>query len=121
MDSPARFSFPPLFSAGIMTAVTITSRTSPASGAANRIIRVAAVCERTGLSRTTVWRLERQGAFPARRRLSPGAVGWLESEVDEWIASRLTVLSSLGRHCLSAGGANVAQRVEKANRPSDAR
>src|SRR5438876_10456063 len=108
MDSPARFSFPPLFSAGIMTAVTITSRTSPASGAANRIIRVAAGCERTGLSRTTVWRLERQGAFPARRRLSPGPVGWLESEVDEWLAPRLTALVRAGRDCLSAGGAGVA-------------
>ena len=93
MDSPARFSFRPPSSSGIVITVMTTSTSSPASVPANRILRVAAVCERAGLSRTTVWRLERRGAFPARRYLSPGAVGWLESEVDEWIATRLTVVA----------------------------
>ena len=55
-----------------------------------RILRVDQVLARTGLSRTTLWRLERHGTFPRRRQLSPGAVGWLESEVQAWILSRLT-------------------------------
>ena len=54
----------------------------------DRFLRCDEVLARTGLSRTTVWRLERSGGFPARRRLSPNTVGWLESEVEEWIASR---------------------------------
>jgi prophage regulatory protein len=56
----------------------------------DRIIREPAVNDLTGLSRTTRWRLERQGKFPARRKLSDNAVGWLESEVRDWIASRNT-------------------------------
>ena len=37
-----------------------------------------AVRDRTGLSRSTIWRLERRGTFPMHRRISLNAVGWLE-------------------------------------------
>ncbi len=52
-----------------------------------RILRERQVVERTGLSRSTLWRLERRGHFPARRRIAPGAVGWLESEIDDYLAA----------------------------------
>jgi prophage regulatory protein len=55
-----------------------------------QILRVQDVEHRTGLSRTSLWRLQRAGDFPPSRRLSPGTVGWLESEVEAWIASRST-------------------------------
>lgn len=42
----------------------------------------------TGISRDTIRRLERKGMFPARRRLSPGRVGWLQSEIELWIEAR---------------------------------
>ncbi len=46
-------------------------------------------CERlTGLSRSTLWRLERAGSFPRRRKLSANAVGWLENEVRAWLQDR---------------------------------
>jgi prophage regulatory protein len=46
-------------------------------------------CERmTGLSRSTLWRLEREGSFPRRRKLSANAVGWLENEVRIWLQKR---------------------------------
>ena len=54
----------------------------------NRFARVSEVERVTGLSRTTIWRLERQNEFPRRRRLSANAVGWLESEIQEWISER---------------------------------
>jgi len=41
-----------------------------------------------GLGYTTCWRLEKAGQFPARVRLSVGRVGWLLSEVQDWIANR---------------------------------
>lgn len=41
----------------------------------------------TGLGYTTIFKLERDGKFPARRQLSPGRVGWLTSEVDAWLLS----------------------------------
>lgn len=43
------------------------------------------------LSATTIWRLEKAGKFPNRRQISPGKVGYLASEIDEWAASRQLV------------------------------
>src|SRR6185503_3863781 len=54
-----------------------------------RFLRFTAVRERTGLSRSTIWRLERQGVFPKHRRISQNAVGWLEQEVNEWMLGRV--------------------------------
>lgn len=51
-------------------------------------LRWPAVKQATQLSRTTAWRLERQGEFPARRKLSANTVGWLRSEVETWVQSR---------------------------------
>ncbi len=53
-----------------------------------RVVREPECKRRTGLSRTTRWRLERAGKFPRRRRLSANAIGWFESELVSWIASR---------------------------------
>lgn len=47
--------------------------------------------EKTGLKSTTQWKLERIGQFPARRMISRGICGWLESDVDEWILNRKIV------------------------------
>ncbi len=58
-----------------------------------RLIRTDEVATRTGLSRTTLWRLERKGEFPVRRQIGENSVGWLESEVDDWIESRPPVRS----------------------------
>jgi prophage regulatory protein len=63
----------------------------------SRIIRRREVCDRTGLSYPTIWRMEHAGQFPTRVQLNPDAtginvaVGWLEDEVDEWIHSRIRV------------------------------
>lgn len=40
----------------------------------------------TGLGYTTIFKLERDGKFPARKQLSPGRVGWLRAEVDAWLS-----------------------------------
>lgn len=42
----------------------------------------------TGLSRPTIWRLEKDGLFPKRRRLSGNTVAWIEDEILEWLNSR---------------------------------
>ena len=42
----------------------------------------------TGKSRATIWRWERAGLFPKRRKIGPNRIGWLESEVAAWVASR---------------------------------
>lgn len=52
----------------------------------NKILRLPAVMQRTGLSRATVYRLARTGQFPSPIKLSERASGWLEMEVDSWLA-----------------------------------
>jgi len=42
----------------------------------------------TGLSRTTAWRMQRRGDFPMPVPVSPGRVGWSESELTAWKAAR---------------------------------
>ena len=54
-----------------------------------RLLRFPAVRERTGLSRSTIWRLERRGDFPRHRRISANAVAWVEEEVTRWIQLRI--------------------------------
>lgn len=46
-------------------------------------IRRAQLKTITGLSPSTVDRLEAEGQFPKRRRIGPGCVGWLFAEVRE--------------------------------------
>ena len=54
------------------------------------ILRKRAVRQRTGLSDTTIWRLEKAGEFPQRIQITDaGAVGWYEDEVDSWIHERV--------------------------------
>src|SRR6516165_2253142 len=55
-----------------------------------RRLRCREVCARTGLSRTTLRRLECRGQFPSSRKLAANAVGWLESEIEGWIATRVS-------------------------------
>lgn len=55
---------------------------------AERVIREAECRQLTGICRTTRYMMEKEGAFPARRKLGGRAVGWLLSEVTEWQLSR---------------------------------
>jgi prophage regulatory protein len=42
------------------------------------------------LSDATVWRLERRNEFPRRIQLSPGRVAWRRSEIERWLAQRMS-------------------------------
>lgn len=53
-----------------------------------KLLRFPVVRERTGLSRSTIWRLERRGEFPKHYRISPNVVAWAEEQVSDWIAER---------------------------------
>jgi prophage regulatory protein len=57
-------------------------------------IRLPEVLQRTGLSRSTIYdKLDPKSprhdpTFPKRRNLGSGSVGWLESEINDWLSSR---------------------------------
>lgn len=55
----------------------------------NRILREAEVCALTGLSRTTIWRLEQEGKFPPRCKIAKHATGWFLSQVEEWFEQKI--------------------------------
>ncbi|TXM65682.1 AlpA family phage regulatory protein [Methylobacterium sp. WL12] len=52
----------------------------------NRILRFRDVRDRTGLSRTTVWRQVKAGSFPKPVNLTKHAVGWHETDIQAWQA-----------------------------------
>ena len=54
-----------------------------------KLLRFPTVRERTGLSRSTIWRLERLGDFPMHRRISANVVAWVEEEVMGWIHTKV--------------------------------
>ncbi|CAE6826769.1 helix-turn-helix transcriptional regulator [Paraburkholderia aspalathi] len=56
-----------------------------------RFLRRPEVLKKTGLSASTIQRLERAGNFPARRVLSPHCVAWFEDELDAWLEQRALV------------------------------
>lgn len=52
------------------------------------VLRRRQVEARTGLGRSSIYALIAEGQFPAPIRLSTNTVGWLEHEIDAWIAER---------------------------------
>jgi prophage regulatory protein len=62
-----------------------------------KILRLPVVLDRTGLSRSTVYLRVTEGRFP--RPVSPGAraVGWIETEVEEWIARQIEASREIRR------------------------
>jgi len=53
-----------------------------------RILREPSVIQKTGVSRATIRRWERCGNFPARVHIGPNCVGWIESEVNDFLAAQ---------------------------------
>jgi len=53
-----------------------------------RILRRREVEARTGLSRSTTYSQMAEGSFPKPVRLGKRAVGWRDTAIDEWLASR---------------------------------
>ena len=54
-----------------------------------RILRLPNVLDRTGLSRSTVYQWVSEGRFPKPVSLGARAVGWVESDVEEWISRQI--------------------------------
>jgi prophage regulatory protein len=55
----------------------------------NTIIRLPIVKIRTGRSRSSIYADVQAGLFPAPIKIGPRAVGWLESEVEAWLAQQI--------------------------------
>ena len=58
----------------------------------DRILRDSELNAICGNSRTTRWRLIKEGKFPQPLQIGARSVGWRESDVRAWLASRPTGL-----------------------------
>ena len=71
---------------------------------ATAILRLPAVQARTGLSRSTIYLRVSEGRFPKPISLGGRAVGWVETEVDNWLQQQIE--TSRQAAALSIGGAS---------------
>ena len=54
-----------------------------------QIIRLPEVKDRTGLSKTTIYRMVKERQFPSSVNLGGRAVGWVEAEVEAYLNQRI--------------------------------
>jgi prophage regulatory protein len=55
----------------------------------SKMLRLPAVKKKTGLSRSSIYLRISQGTFPKQINLGVRAVAWVESEILDWIDSRI--------------------------------
>ena len=53
------------------------------------ILRLPDVQKKIGLSRSAIYQYIAEGSFPTSIALGSRAVGWIEAEIDDWIAGRI--------------------------------
>ena len=62
-----------------------------------KFMRLPAVVEATGKSRSELYEDMAQGTFPQAVKVGKRAVGWLEDEVAAWQADRIAARDSAGK------------------------
>lgn len=54
-----------------------------------RLIRLAEVKRRTGVSTSTIYRWMNEGKFPRSHKIGDFIAAWSESEVEDWIGNKV--------------------------------
>lgn len=70
------------------TSAHVAALGSHATRTSDRIIRRPEVQSKTGLPCSSLYEKMAKGQFPKPIKLGERSVGWRESEIDAWIASR---------------------------------
>lgn len=68
------------------------SQVSTMTNTTRRALRASKVLEKTGISRTHMYRLIQQGDFPPSYKLSERVSVWDEASVDDWLVSKFGVV-----------------------------
>ena len=66
-----------------------SEQTAAESPTPPRFLSMGDVVARTRLSRATIYQLQGMGEFPRGVKMTKRAVRWIESEVNDWVASRI--------------------------------
>ena len=56
----------------------------------SKVLRLTEVCDRTGLSKSSIYKKMQELNFPQSIALGARAVGWLEEEIEQWIQTRIS-------------------------------
>jgi len=83
-------------------AARLMAVTAPAFYHPINILRLPDVMKRVGLKRAAIYLRITQGNFPKQISLGGNAVGWLEHEIDAWLAARVTAARGNGGYLTSA-------------------
>lgn len=62
-----------------------------------RILRLNAVLDRTGLSRSTLYRRMKDGTFPQNIKISARCAGWRESAIEAWLCNPMFYSAEIGQ------------------------
>lgn len=54
-----------------------------------KLIRLSEVIKKTGFKKSWIYLLISQGEFPSSVKIGSRSVAWIESEINEWIVSRI--------------------------------
>jgi prophage regulatory protein len=54
------------------------------------ILKLPATSSKSGKSRSSIYQGVKEGTFPAPIKIGERAVGWLEDEIDDWLAKRIS-------------------------------
>lgn len=66
-------------------------------GSSIRLLRLPQIIQQTGLKKTTLYEMQKRGNFPMRVQITANSVGWVEKEVNAWVAGRVAASKPL-RH-----------------------
>ena len=76
-----------------------------------RVIRRVQVQSLTGLGRSSLYQAIANGRFPRSIPLGPRSVGWIESEITDWIRSRVAARTELANTANRSNATRASQQV----------
>ena len=65
------------------------------NGNSVRMLRLPQVMQQTGLKKTKLYELQAKGIFPMRIQITSNSVGWIEEDIQRWIAGRIAASKPL--------------------------
>ena len=57
----------------------------------HQVLRIFEVSDRTGLPRSSIYAKIQTGNFPRPIKLGARSVGWLESDVNQWVDDQISI------------------------------
>jgi len=70
---------------------------------ANKILRLPDVIERVGFSRSSIYAFVDNGTFPKPVKIGIRAVGWLDSDVEDWLNHKIEKSKHASNYALLSG------------------